>query len=105
MGYDGGGSNSEMLTEGPLFLQVRRLCGQDPRQSSTDGDRHECEALYGAPVQSSFVFGTKTHIYALSLARFTYPPSFINHDHQNRTLSMRLVRDDAPSFPFLGNKM
>jgi hypothetical protein len=66
-----GGQNSETLTEGPVFLQVRRLCGQDPREPSTDGDRHECEALYGGPVV--FLFETKTHICPFSLARFTCP--------------------------------
>jgi hypothetical protein len=29
------------------FLQVCRLCGQDPCQPATDGDRHQREALHG----------------------------------------------------------
>lgn len=58
MRHDGEGSDPETLTEGPLFLQVRRLCGQDPRQPSTDGDRHECEALYGTPAVV-FLFSNK----------------------------------------------
>ena len=106
-GYDGGCSNPEALTKGPLFLQVRRLCSQNPRQPSTDGNRHECEALYGAPVV--FLFGTKNSYMPPSLARFTRPShhnSFmIMINHQNRTLSTRLVRNHAPLLPFLGDEM
>ena len=58
MRCDGGGPKPETLT-GPLFLQVRRLCGQDPRQPPTDGDRHECEALHGAPIESSYCLKPK----------------------------------------------
>jgi hypothetical protein len=51
MRYNAGvGPHSCWLTMGPLCSQVRGLCGEDPRQPSADGDRHECEALDGAPV-------------------------------------------------------
>jgi hypothetical protein len=58
--------------EGSLFSQVRRLCGQDPRQPSTDGDRHEREALHGAPDVLSFLI-SGTNSYALS-PMFHCPP-------------------------------
>jgi hypothetical protein len=45
-----GNSNSFGATDG---TQVCRLCGEDPRQPSTDGNRHQREALDGAPLEFS----------------------------------------------------
>ncbi len=63
MRYDTRQFQARLLMEGLSFSQVCRLCGQDPRQPPTDGDRHQREALHGTPpILFLFPFSlAKTH--------------------------------------------
>jgi Electron transfer flavoprotein domain len=85
---------------GPLCSQVRGLCGEDPRQPSADGDRHECEALHGAPV----VFFLFTFLGLTPFPTFHCCPSDPSITITKRIHSTRLVRSNPPTLPPFGQK-